>query len=66
MPMATEAEKVAPLVGTKENPAREPSKKPATGKGSMGDIAFKDAVLIVVIAWIVIFFLAYTLRHHNV
>jgi len=67
MPTAAETEKVVHLVGTKENPARDPkSKAPVEGKGSIGDKAFMDAVIIVAIAWAFLIFLAYSLRHHNV
>lgn len=66
MPTATESEKVVSLVGTKDNPAREPRKRPSTGKGSIGDTAFIDGVIIVVIAWLVVLFLSYSLRAHNV
>lgn len=66
MPSATETEKVVPLVGTKGNPAREPSKRPATGKGGIGDTAFMDSVIIVVAAWVVLLFLMFSLRNSNV
>jgi hypothetical protein len=66
MPTATESEKVVNLVGTKDNPAREPRKRPGTGKGSIGDTAFVDGVIIVVVAWLVVLFLMYSLRAHNV
>jgi hypothetical protein len=66
MPTATESEKVVSLVGTKDNPAREPRKRPATGKGSIGDTAFKDAVVIVIAAWVLVLFLYMSLRNHNV
>jgi hypothetical protein len=66
MPQATEQEKVVHLVGTKDNPAREPSKRPSVGKGSIGDTAFMDAVILVVIAWVIVLFLSYSLRSHNV
>lgn len=64
--MATEAENVVSLVGTKDNPAREPRKRPSLGKGSIGDKALMDAVIIVAVAWLFLIFLAYSLRHHNV
>lgn len=64
--MATETPPVVALVGTKENPAREPRKRPMDGKGSIGDTAFKDAVVIVALAWVFLLFLYFTLRHHNV
>lgn len=56
-----------PLVGMPGNPARDPKRKtPKSGPGSMGDTALKDALFIVIAAWIVLILLAYTLRHHNV
>ncbi len=63
--MASEAEKTADLKGMPSNPAREPKSK-KTGKGSIGDTALRDALMIVVIAWLILLFLAYSLRHHNV
>jgi hypothetical protein len=66
MPMGTETEKVVPLVGTKDNPAREPRKRPSTGKGSIGDMAFRDGITLVIVAWIVVLFLYFSLRNHNV
>ena len=66
MPMGTEQEKVASLVGTKENPAREPRKRPPTGKGSMGDVALMDSVIIVAVAWLFLLWLMWSLRSHNV
>lgn len=55
-----------PLKGTAANPGRDPRKNPVTGKGSIGDQAFCDAVLIVVCAWLFLLLLAYSLRHHNI
>lgn len=66
MPTGTEQEKVVHLVGSKDNPAREPRKRPPSGKGSIGDIAFRDSVVLVVIAWALVLFLYYSLRNHNV
>ena len=66
MPTATENEKVVNLVGTKDNPAREPRKRPSTGKGSIGDVAFMDSVILVAIAWALLLFLMYSLRSHNI
>ncbi|HEY6018776.1 MAG TPA: hypothetical protein VIY48_02470 [Candidatus Paceibacterota bacterium] len=36
------------------------------GKGSMGEQAFNDAVLMVGIAWLVLFLLVFSLRSYNV
>lgn len=66
MPIAAEDEKVVHLTGTPQNPAREPAKKSRDGKGTIGDTAFMDAVIIVALAWAILLFLAYSLRHHNV
>lgn len=56
-----------PLTGMPGNPARDPKRKtPKSGPGSMGDTAFKDALLIVILAWVVVILLAFSLRHHNV
>lgn len=66
MPMVTEAEKTADLVGTKANPAREPRKRPANGRGSVGDQAFMDAVYIVAAAWLLLLLLWFSLKTHNV
>jgi hypothetical protein len=65
-PTGTEDEKVMHLVGTKDNPTREPRKRPSTGKGSIGDTAFKDSVIIVIAAWVVVLFLYFSLKSHNV
>lgn len=55
------------LVGTAGNPARDPSRKrPETGKGSIGDQAFMDAVIVIAVAWLILFALAFSLRSHNV
>jgi hypothetical protein len=66
MPTGTEDEKVMHLVGTKDNPTREPRKRPPSGKGSIGDVAFMDSVIIVVAAWSLVLFLYMSLRNHNV
>jgi len=67
MATVTEDEKIVHLVGTKANPARDPkSKAPVEGKGSIGDKAFMDAVIIIAAAWLFLIFLAYSLRHHNI
>lgn len=64
--MMTEPELGPPLVGSAQNPAREPSKRKPAGKGTVGDAAFMDAVMIVVAAWALLLFLYFSLRNHNV
>lgn len=63
MPMGIEAERVGnPIVTT-----REPVGPKRSGdKGSMGDRALMDAIVIVVAAWAVLLVLAFTLHRHNV
>lgn len=64
--MTAEETNVVELKGMPKNPARDPKKKPREGKGSIGDVAFQDAVIIVALAWAFLIFLAISLRHHNV
>lgn len=65
-PIATEDVPSAPLVGTKDNPARDPRKRPVTGKGSIGDVALRDGIMIIALCLAFLLFLAYSLRHHNI
>lgn len=63
--MATEAEKVITLKGTSENPARDPKVTAKQGnKGSIGDKALMDSVILIAFAWGLLLFLAFSLRHH--
>lgn len=64
--MTEEAEKVTELKGMPKNPARDPKKAPKLGRGSIGDTAFMDAVIVVALAWAFLLFLAFSLRHHNI
>jgi hypothetical protein len=62
MPMATETD-----VPNRLTMSREPKGPSRAGdKGSPGDLAFKDAVLVIIVAWSVLLLLAYTLRAHNI
>jgi hypothetical protein len=54
------------LVGTKDNPVRDPAKRPPTGKGSIGDTMFKDGLAIVIAAWVALIAIYMSLRNHNV
>lgn len=61
MPMGTESDEPNRL-----NVTREPKGPVRAGaKGTRGDQALMDAILIVVIAWAILFFLAFSLRNHN-
>lgn len=63
MPFGTEPERQ----GTPASFKREPvGPKNAGSKGSVGDTALMDAIAIIVCAWAVLFFLAFSLRRHNV
>lgn len=65
--IATSEENVTHLKGTPANPGNDPkARKRAGEKGSMGDQALMDAIVIVALAWLVILFLALSLRNHNV
>lgn len=63
MPMATEDERVGRPIQTTREPV---GPKNAASKGSTGDQALMDAVMIVVAAWVLLFFLGLSLRKHNV
>jgi hypothetical protein len=55
------------FVGRKVQMTREPvGPKNAASKGSVGDQALKDALAIVIGAWVVLFLLTFSLRHHNI
>lgn len=63
---ATEPDNVVNLKGTSANPARDPKIIAKAGnKGSVGDKALMDAVVVVAVAWVLLVLLAYSLRHHN-
>lgn len=60
--MKTEAEGAPPL-----NTSREPKgPKRAGDPGTMGDQALKDAVILIVLAWVVLLFLGFSLRAFNI
>lgn len=63
MPMANEEDYTSrPIVVS-----REPvGPKNAASKGSVGDQAVMDAVLIIAASWLFLFFLSFSLRGHNV
>lgn len=62
MPMATEDERVGKPISSTREPV---GPKNAGSKGSAGDVALMDAVYIVLAAWAILFFLAFSLRKHN-
>jgi len=54
------------LKGTPDNPGRDPKAKDKSGRGTIGDKALMDGIVIVVGAWLVLIFLVMSLRNHNV
>jgi hypothetical protein len=61
--MANESDRVGnPLVVSHE----PVGPKRAGDKGSMGDQALMDALIVVGVAWVVLFALMFSLRRHNV
>lgn len=63
MPMATEDDRVGRSITTTREPV---GPKNAGSKGSPGDVALMDAVAIVLIAWVIVFLLGFSLRRHNI
>jgi hypothetical protein len=60
--MATEQDVPRTLTTTRE--PKGPVRKGAPG--SVGDTALRDALIMVGVAWAVLFVLAFTLRAHNI
>lgn len=58
----TEPERVGNSIVMTREPA---GPKKAGDKGSMGDQAVMDAVILVGAAWLILFFFAFSLRRHN-
>lgn len=63
MPVATEDDRVGRSIVTTREPV---GPKNAGSKGSVGDTALMDAVAIVLAAWVLLFLLSFSLRHHNI
>jgi len=62
MPMGMENEFTSQNIKT----SREPEgPKNAASKGSIGDKALMDAIIIVLAAWVILFFLGFSLRSHT-
>lgn len=63
MPVAVEQEYTTRAIQTTREPV---GPKNAGSKGSPGDVALMDAVAVVLIAWVVLFLLGFSLRRHNI
>jgi hypothetical protein len=64
MPIAKDTGSVPPTLVVSRTPVG-----PATtdaGKNSVGDYAVNDALIIIGIAWAVVFLLMFSLRQHNI
>lgn len=63
MPMGIESDGVSAPIKTTREPV---GPKRAGDKGSMGDRALMDAVVIVAAAWLILLILGFSLHRHNV
>jgi hypothetical protein len=63
MPMANEDERLGQPIRVSREPV---GPKNAGTKGSIGDQAVMDAIAIVLLSWLIIFLLAFTLRRHSI
>jgi hypothetical protein len=63
MPMGTEDDRQGRPISMTREPV---GPKNASSPGSVGDTALKDALFIVVGAWLVLFMLMFSLRRHNI
>ena len=59
-------EKRNDLKGMPDNPARDPKKRPKDGKGSIGDVALQDAIIVVAVCWALLILLYISLRNYNI
>lgn len=64
--MNTEEDTRVDLKGTPDNPARDPKKMTDADKAEVGYKALKDAIVIIVIAWVLVLFFYFSLRHYNI
>lgn len=63
-PIATDDSRQSPPVLATSKEPRVPSSK--GGNGTVGDQALMDAIILIVACWVLIFFLALSLRSHNI
>lgn len=64
--LKTETDDRAEIKGMPSNPGRDPKRRPKDGKGSIGDTALSDAIIVLAVCWALLLLLAYSLRHHNI
>lgn len=63
MPMAVENERVGQPIKMTNEPV---GPKSGASKGSPGDVALQDAIALIVVCWLIVFVLMFSLRRHNV
>lgn len=63
MPMATENARVGGDLKVTNEPK---GPKKSGDKGTMGDQALMDALGIIIACWLLLFFLGFSLRRHNI
>lgn len=63
MPVGMEDKETGRRIQTTREPV---GPKNAASKGSIGDQALMDALMIVIAAWVILFVLTFSLRRHNV
>lgn len=54
------------LKGSPANPARDPKKMTSADKSSVGYKALQDAIIIIAVAWLLVLFFYFSLRHFNI
>lgn len=64
MPITEEGARTPPVLATSREPI-SPTKRNKDDR-SVGTQALNDALIIVGVSWLILFFLAYTLRSHNI
>lgn len=63
MPMVTEQDRVGSPIKMTNEPV---GPKGPGSKGSLGDTALMDAIAVVIVAWLILFLLMFSLRSHNI
>lgn len=63
MPMAKEDDRQGKPIQMSREPV---GPKNAGSPGSVGDVALKDAIALIVVCWLIVFFFTFSLRRFNV
>lgn len=62
----TEPDTKTDLKGSPNNPARDPKVLSKADKSEVGYIALQDALILIGIAWLIVLFTYFSLRHFNI